>query len=523
MINIIKKYLQKNNYVKERADFEELYQSHPNYPSFYAVTATFDLLSIPSIAVKVPKEQFEALPAQFVTFYNKEFALVSKSSLSISVETERKKQKIKVNDFLNEWDGIVIAIEPKTLNSVEVKKIELEWFKYAVPFLALILISLLQNIYSSESFFFVLTTITGLLLSIFIIQEELGVKNETVAKLCNMNASTSCSTVIKSGQSKVSKWMNFADLPLIFFGITFLAILFMPLQAGKLIGLLSLLSVPVIIYSVWLQKFQLKKWCVLCLAVGMVIVLQGLTSLAVFDFSSDFTFSGIHFQCYMFLAVLFISVWLYFKPILKEKIKAGRLVNELKKFRRNYNVFNFLSQKIPHLDGFDQLKGVEFGNRKAEMQLTLVLSPSCGHCHKAFQDAYELVREFPERTFLKVLFNLNPENNDNPYRIVVESLLTINSSDPQKAKEAIIDWHMHKLELEAWKDKWLVNVVDMKASHQIQEQYNWCLVNEFNYTPIKIINNNQFPTEYDIPELKFFINDFSANREIVADAVLMQA
>jgi len=523
MTNLVKKYLGLNNFSHQRDSFEALYSSHPNYPSIYAITDTFDLLSIENIAIKIPKEQFEALPDEFLTFYNKDFALVSKSDLSIILETDEKKQKIRINDFLNGWDGIVIAIEPNVTNSEANKKAESGWLKYTVPFLVLISLSLIKNEYSLESFFLLLTTITGLLLSIFIIQEDLGVKNETVAKLCNMNLNTSCSSVIQSDKSKVSKWMNFSDLPLVFFGVNFLAILFQPMQTGKLIGLMSLLSIPVIVYSLWLQKFELKKWCVLCLAVSIVIVLQGLTCLLIFDFSFDFMINGIYFQTYLFPAVLFISVWLYLKSVLKDKIKAEKSVNELKKFKRNYNVFKLLLKRIPHLDGFEQLKGLEFGNPKAETQLTLVLSPGCGYCHKAFQDAYELVQEFPERTFLKVLFNLNPENNDNPYKIVVESLLTINNYDPEKAKEAIIDWHIHKMKPAIWKEKWLVNVIDMQVNNLIHEQYHWCLTNAFNYTPVKIINNKQFPTEYDINELKYFLNDFSDDKEIIKDSVLIQA
>lgn len=522
MINIVKRYLEKSNFSHLKNSFEELYSSHPNYPSVYAITDTFDLLSIESVAVKIPKEQFEALPDLFLTFYNKEFVLATKSGLFIGVETEAKIQKTTVNDFLNGWDGIVIAIEPNTKDSDVVKKVELKWLKYVLPVLVLISLSIHQNKYSLENFFLLLTAITGLLLSIFVIQEALGVKNEAVAKLCNMNANTSCSSVIKSDKSKVSKWMNFSDLPLIFFGVNFLALLFQPNQTGNLIALLSLLSFPVILYSIWLQKFQLKKWCVLCLAISVVIVLQGVIGLFMFDYPADFTMDRISFQGYMFFAVLFISAWLYFKPILQEKIKAEKSVSELKKFRRDYNVFKFLSKEIPHLDGFEKLKGLEFGNRSAEMQLTLILSPSCGHCHQTFQEAYKLVKTFPERTFLKILFNLNPDNNNNPFKVVAESLLTISNYDPEKAKEAIIDWHINTMELEVWKVKWLVNVVDMKANNQIHEQYNWCTENGFNYTPVKIINDKLFPTEYDVEELKYFLNDFSNEKEIISEDLLIQ-
>jgi hypothetical protein len=37
-----------------------------------------------------------------------------------------------------------------------------------------------------------------------------------------------------------------------------------------------------------------------------------------------------------------------------------------------------------------------------------------------------------DKIFLNVLFNVNPENVDNPYKVVVERLLSINRSTPGK-------------------------------------------------------------------------------------------
>jgi hypothetical protein len=63
----------------------------------------------------------------------------------------------------------------------------------------------------------------------------------------------------------------------------------------------------------------------------------------------------------------------------------------------------------------------------------------------------------------------------------------------------------------------------MKVNHQIHQQYNWCSENEFNYTPVKIINDKLFPKEYDINELKYFLNDFSEEKETTANDILAQA
>lgn len=166
------------------------------------------------------------------------------------------------------------------------------------------------------------------------------------------------------------------------------------------------------------------------------------------------------------------------------------------------------------------MEGLHFGDSNAAIKLTLILSPSCGHCHEAFKEAFELVSKFPKKIFLKVLFNINPENDQNIYKVVVESLLVINNLIPEKIEEAIFDWHVQKMELQEWKEKWIVEFIDMKSAEQIHKQYNWCLQNGFNYTPIKIVNKKLFPKEYEIEELKYFLNDFSEESETVENLIL---
>ncbi len=122
--------------------------------------------------------------------------------------------------------------------------------------------------------------------------------------------------------------------------------------------------------------------------------------------------------------------------------------------------------------------------------------------------------KFPDKIYLNVLFNINPENNDNPYKAIVENLLALNEKNPEKAQEAIIDWHINQLGLENWKIKWTVEMPHMLVNQQIQNQYYWCLKNEFNYTPVKLINGNLFPEKYEISELKYFINDFHQEIEL---------
>lgn len=438
--------------------------------------------------------------------------LVNKTNKKISIENDvLKKKHITYSNFLEFWNGIIIAIEPNSKITTISNKKSAVWLLYTLPFMALISLSLYFNEYTFTSFGYLAISLVGILISVFILQEKFGVKNEIASKFCNMNPSASCNSVIKSSNSKINNYFNFTDLPLLYFIISFFSILIQPFQSSLTIGLVSVLSLPVIAYSIWVQKFQVKKWCVLCLAVSFLIVLQSVFFL--FTTNTFNIFSPTNLVILLFLSIVFSSVWLFIKPILEAKYHLENTNTVLNKFKRNFSLFKFLSKDIEEYDDFDKLKGIAFGNENASIQLTLIISPSCSHCHKAFSDAYTLYQKFPEKLYLNILFNINPENNVNPYKTVVENLLALNQQNPQKAKEAIIDWHIKRLDLENWKRKWTEEIPLMLVNQQVQNQYYWCLKNEFNYTPVKIINGELFPDSYEINDLKYFMNDFQQEME----------
>ena len=513
MIDIVNKYLVSNFYFNIKKDFEESFFSHPNYPSVFAITDTLDLLSIENIAIKVPKEQLGELPDSFLAIFKRDLVLVAKHKNGVILENEKGiKSNLTIDDFCKDWEGIIIAIEPNQTINTKVKS-NAKWFLYCIPVVTLVALSIGYNNYSISSAIQLFTSLLGVIISVFIVQEKFGLKNEIVSKFCNISTNTSCDSVIQSEKGSINKLMSFTDLPLLFFSINMLSIILNPIYSSKIIGVLSLASFPVIAYSIWLQKIQIKKWCMLCLMVSAIIIIQGLVgyftdqSLLINSMRNNFS--------YLFSLLVCSSFWLLTKPVLESKYKAQNEVNELRKFKKSFAVFEFLSKEIQILAGFDKLKGLQFGNSSSSIALTIILSPSCGHCHRTFEDALELVSKFPQKVFLNVLFNINPENNDNEYKVVVESLLAINNSNLGKMEEAISDWHIQKIGLEKWVAKWKIGDVSMRVNQQIQQQYDWCLENEFNYTPVKIVNGKLFPNEYNITELKYFINDFSEEKDAI--------
>ncbi|MEC4047853.1 thioredoxin domain-containing protein [Flavobacterium sp. SUN046] len=512
-INLVERYLIANGYYEEKKEFENLFLSHPNYPSLFAVTDTLDLLGIENVAARIDKAQLTNLPNSFLSFVGEKdsMAFIQMDAQQIIVElNDKKKTAYSLNSFLEIWNSIIIAIEPNTkdLKTSEQQlsnDTSITTVGITVVFF-LLLLTLLNYGVSVWIVVFLLSSLFGGYMSILIVQEKLGIKNETASKICR-GFNTSCDEVITSSNNEWNQWVSFSDLPLVFFLTNFLALVFQPISALYIIGLLSFGALPVLFYSIWLQKKTLKQWCVLCLVVSGIILFQSLFFL--YSFNSFFAIRIEDAYYYIIALLVVASTWYFVRPLLKNHLQDQEKINELIRFKRNFQLFQFLSTPIENASGLEDLNPIAFGNKEAKFKLTLLLSPSCGHCHSAFEQAIKLVGRFPEKVSLRILFNINVDNVDNPYRVIVQHLMVLNKKRNDEVYAAISDWHIHKMAIKEWVDKWGDNFRTESIDEELRKQYHWALKNNFNYTPVIIINDKLIPSGYTIEELHYFLNDYN--------------
>src|SRR5690606_1077977 len=225
MENLIYQYLTQNKYTQTYfQEFKENYQSHPNYPSLYAITDSLELMRIENITATVPKEQLQNLPDVFIaSLYigeKTEFVLVNKTQTGITYTNQKEKTKtFSFEEFNVIWDGLILAIGENEKLEEKSQKMEV---KNVTSFLLLtsvfIAVYFLNGTFSWVSGISLLLSIFGLLIGIFIIQESLGEANPVVSKVCNgANNTVSCDSVVKSNEGKLFFGISFSDLPIVFF------------------------------------------------------------------------------------------------------------------------------------------------------------------------------------------------------------------------------------------------------------------------------------------------------------------
>lgn len=512
----LKKYLRENQYYNLEDGFHMQLESHPNFPSLYAIIDTFNYFDVENFAAKIEKEELIKLPHSFLSVINSdtgtEIVLTEIHKNNITIEFSNGfKKKISKEKYLEIWTGIIVAIEANPINeSLALSSNKRYNISIGSVFvLSIILVFLINKENLIPAVFYYLLLLTGLVISYFLVREEMGLHHESVSKICNASEKTSCKDVMSSKGAKVFKNLSMSDISILYFSsLTFHFILTSFAYNSFIYSILGIFSIPIILYSIYYQGFVVKKWCILCLGIVTVLLLQLLIIL--FNFPQELNstaiipiFSGI------IISTLFYFGGYWFKNRI-QKIKKHEL-NELQyqKLKRNYHVFNALLKKNPKVneDDLKTLKTITIGKTEAPITLFLILSASCGHCHTAFEKIIKLVNKYPIHIKVQLLFNINIENTENPSNLIYKEASNYYwSGEVEKALSLLNDWHIERLDLETWKSKWKNNHTDY-STDIIPNQYNWCLDNAIHFTPATILNGHFLPKEYQINDLNYFIDE----------------
>lgn len=495
---LVNKYLKDNNHNRIIEKYNDLYESHPNYPSLLSVTDSLSFLDIENISANVPFHHFDKLPDRFLTKLNHidDFILLTKHNNQYKIENNSYKVEAISIDIINQnWNGLVFIIGENENNSKNLAfNIEYKWLLYISIILSLFFFK--QN-FDFQNIFYLSTTLFGLYISYDILKTYFK-KDNNESKFCSENKEISCNSVINSKDYKFNKYFEFVDLPILFFSISFLGILF-NLFSNRLIGFLSLLSFPLIIYSIHLQKFKIKKWCSLCLIASSLLIFNGI----VFLIFNNFKITISEILNLIIASLIIMPIWFILKNIIKSNIEKTQINNNLLRFKRSAKVFEAVSENV---NGLEDITFITIGNIDAINNLTLFISPSCSYCHTAIIDTLQLIEKNEKSIYLKIGYNLNINNIDNPY-IKIASIITYLFINKLDYLQAIIDWHIEKLETDLWIKKW-ESCNDLIFENEIiEKQFNWCAEKDYNYAPVKIFNNKVLSQEYEINELYYFFTE----------------
>lgn len=519
LAHLVSRVLKKNkiHFNKEELDFQ--IQSHPSYPSLHSITGVLDHFNIESVAAQVPveSETLHQLPKCFIAQITS-----NQSTVLVSVEQNQQIHTIDGNgrrdvfsedQFLEVFTGVIIAIEKSEKNEVIHDK-EKRFSTMNILFgLIILFFALLLFLFktSPASISYIILTLLGTIISISILKQEYGVSTFIGDTFCTEgDEKNDCDAVLSSKGAVIFRDYKLSDISLLYFSgiliITFVSIIIRSEPTFPYI--LSLLALPITLYSIYYQYRVVKKWCLLSLGVVSVLWGQALIAFLVGGYFHQLVKDNLVMSLLFFSMVLL--AWRLIKPVILDSIALRDEKITFLKFKKNYTLFESLLSKSKQLDTkIENIKEIVLGNQSSELELLMVTNPLCGYCKPIHKSIHNILEKYGGIIKIRIRFNVNTDSKKGEAASIASRILELYELKDDYI-EAMDDIY-GQTSPERWLKKW-GNTIDVDSYMTIlEEQKNWCINNQINFTPEILINGKAYPKEYNREDIVFFIEELEEN------------
>ncbi|AQG80366.1 hypothetical protein AWR27_14170 [Spirosoma montaniterrae] len=355
-----------------------------------------------------------------------------------------------------------------------------------------------------------IANMAGLLVCVALWSEEANQGAFTyLKKLCGLSPKTDCHQVVNSPAGKLFGWIGMADIGLVYFGSSVLALAWGGLAAQHALLWLTAAALPYTIFSVGYQAFVLRKWCTLCLIVqatlwitfGLHIGATGgfmttqLTAESILPIIAAFALVG--------------AIWVFLKPLLTNAPVVRQVESALARFKRNELLFVNLLENQPVV-AIDELPAeLIAGNRDAPITLTVVSNPFCGPCADAHNVVEKILAVYPEDVRVIERFAGNSRDESSETNYVARHLIGL--SGQAILPEALHDWYTHK-DFARLQARYPANpAIDATTVHH--QHMVWCDAVKVEYTPSVFINGRLLPDLFTINDLLVHLRHVISRQE----------
>ena len=516
------------SYHKIPFDKEELafqIQSHPSYPSLHAITGVLDHFKIDNLALDIPatQEVIDQLPKTFIgqiqTDEGDGFAVVVNNGDKIEVITDTKNKKTySPAVFLRNFTGIIVAVEKTKATSEIRNSTPLKSTVLILVFLGVIASLITISRPSIAPLVYLLLSIVGVFVSSAIIKQQLGFQTDIGEAFCShTDVTKDCNSVLSSSGAIILKIFKLSDISLIYFSsltLSTVAFIVLSYEPFFLFGI-SLLAIPIIIYSIYYQYAFAKAWCPLCLIIASVLSLQ--TAIAIFYFSEIF-YMQLEIKavlvCVLFIIVI-TGLWNYLSPKVEvfQDLKKSKIAYF--KFKRNFDLFKSVLYKSPQIEtAIPVTSEIILGDKNAALSIVIVTSPFCGHCKPVHFLVEDILKLKKNQVAITIRFNVATTNEEGDLFKIASRLTEIfNEKGSKKCMQA-----MHDIYSGMSVQKWLLGWGECKNTFIYRDvlkiQNEWCTSHNINFTPEILVDGRSFPKEYDRKDLALFIENLSESCRI---------
>lgn len=511
---------------------EQVLTRHPHYPSFLSVSDSLNEWKIEHATARLKPEQLGEVPTPFFTHLTTEGGLFTVVTAVSAAgvrwwHTQKGWQQEPQSEFLKKWAPVVLLAELSDTSGesdflVNHRKERVaNWRRvllWATLLLALGLLILLvfnpiAGLLPRNWHVLLFTKLAGTGVSLFLLGHIVD-KHSPGSSLCQFHKTVDCRAVLTSKAATLWGWISWSEIGFFYFsgGGLALAIGFDNAFVKAFLWMAGFLTLPYILFSVYYQARVVRKWCLWCLIVQCLFLVE---AVLLFPYKPilDWDPGGATILGLAFL--LPVMGWTFVQPLLKAATRIKGLTNELNQFRTDPQVFSLLlnkQEKMPPLP--KPLQPIQLGNPLADDLITMVLNPYCEPCAKAYAEMKNIL-EVHEQIGCQVLFATSNGNND-PRAIFVRRLFTIPAH--QRAEALRVWYERNDTKFLAWSHLVQTSENEPCARWQVDLYHEWNLAAALMFTPTFYVNDRRLPALYQLSDLPYLLKYSLPTRSVTKES-----
>jgi uncharacterized membrane protein len=516
---------------------EQQLEHHPDWPSLLCISDALHQWKVPHLAAKAADKQLPGTHYPFVAVTNhpeRPLAIVTRvdgGRVQFYQYSYNTLSEEDLASFVQRWTGVYLLAEANAQSGEpDYAAVRRKWWlRQALPAAAVLLLLVLltggiwPRLMLAGSGAAMLGTATlallyvaGLIVSGLLLWYEIDQSNPLLKKVCTGLAKTDCHAILSSNASKLFGCLSWSEVGAAYFagGLLLLA---MPARAPWALQWLGLLGMAALLYPVFSIYYQwrvARQWCVLCLAVQAILLLQGLALWAGHFLPQvpATTFAQFLIPNSPFLLttayLLPLLAWLSLKPLLLRWQTARQQLRAYRRLKFNPQVFTGLLQQQKAITTAPEGLGITLGPANAPHKLVKVCNPYCGPCSKAHPKMEKLLHQHSNLQ-LQILFMV-PDTPGQRLHTTASHLMAIaqTATTQVQVQQALDHWYLaENKDYEAFAAKYPLNGQVAEQAPAITAMEKWSQANDIRYTPTIFFNGYELPPEYDPEDLTYFLQE----------------
>lgn len=533
-VEITSKLLTLLNVSVTAATLEKDLFHHPDYPSLLSISDILLKYGVENVSIKTKADNIRQIPLPCIIPIKsintgKDFFTIIKgidqSGLTYYDPEKNRWQHCDFDNFQKLWpSGIALLSDAENAYGEEdftrskkkekIKKISQFGQFLALPILALISIIIAFFQHGNSAIMpsvYLLLNLAGCTVSGLLLWYELDEYNPVLQQICSTSKKVNCGAILNSEASKIAG-ISWSVIGFVYFAgglFTQLSFGLTNTVALYVLAWLNTLAVPYVFFSVYYQWRIAKQWCVLCLCVQALLILQLVSSVG----------AGWHTLIPWSVAVkanqLLLIILAFMTPLIAISLlsSAYRLAKESKKnhtelqrLKHNPQIFDALLRRQKKISDSTQGLGIILGNPQATQKIIKVCNPYCGPCASAHQPMEELLRNNPDLQ-VQIIFTATNDEADIRSAPAKHLLAIADRKNEDTIKKALDDWYLADTKsYSLFAQKYPMDEELKQQNTKVEAMDRWCKTTEIAFTPTFFVNGYQLPEMYSVSDLSYFLS-----------------